>query len=297
MTSIPGGRILCFFFFVTIAGLALLNMGCAKEPGKSANGGVETLWIEGPQGKLRVEDGGSGGIPVVFVHGLAGNRGTWTAQLANVRSSRRAVALDLHGMGESDPSPTNLYTIESFAEDVATVVTSLKLGRVILVGHSMGGDVILAFAKAHPELTAALLFDDPAGDLTGFPKEAVEEQWLKKMAPDSYDTFRETWFGEMLKAARPEVRDQVMTTMRKTPQIVVASAARSLAGFDPKPILKGFPGPMLTVVTPENKLPHSLQNVVNNLPSKEITGVSHWIMMDKPEEFNTIMEAFLQTVK
>ena len=58
--------------------------------------------VAGPRGALRVDDGGSGGLPVVFVHGNGGNLTQWKAQLEHLRTSRRAVALDLHGMGESD---------------------------------------------------------------------------------------------------------------------------------------------------------------------------------------------------
>ena len=161
-----------------------------------------------------MEDGGSGGVPVVFVHGLAGDREVWAAQLAHLRGSRRAVALDLHGMGESAPSAAADYSIGSFAGDVAAVVEGLRLGRVVLVGHSMGGHVIAAVAAAHPAMVAGLLFDDPAGDLSRFPRKEIEEQWLAKMEPGTYDAFMASWFGGMLSAASPQVREQVMASVK-----------------------------------------------------------------------------------
>src|SRR6266540_6312894 len=92
------------------------------------------LWIQGRQGRLRVDDGGHGGLPVLFVHGNSGNRTQWAAQLEHLRAARRAVAFDLRGMGESEPAANADYSVEGFAEDVAAVADALGLERFVLVG-------------------------------------------------------------------------------------------------------------------------------------------------------------------
>jgi len=280
--------------FAAAAGVALaaLSLGAAPATPK-----VRLLWADGPSGRLRVEDGGKGNLPVVFVHGLGGSRAAWAEQLAHLRATRRAVALDLHGMGESAPSPRGDYSIDSFAGDVAAVLHTLRIKRAVLVGHSLGGSVIGAFAAHDPHRAAALLFCDPAGDLSHFPRQELEAQWLSKLAPESYDAYLPVWFGGMLGAARPEVREQVMRQVKLTPREVMAGASRSLSTYDPKPALDGFKGPMLTVVTPANQKPFSLQNLVGNLPAKVIDGTSHWVMMDKPAEFDAAMDEFLAAVK
>ena len=56
--------------------------------------------------------------------------------------------------------------------------------------------------------------------------------------------------------------------------------------FDPVTTLQPFHGPMLSVISDLNNFPTSLHNVVPNLPSQPITGTSHWLHMDRPEEFN-----------
>ncbi len=272
--------------------------GRAPAPASGpAVGGATLLWVDGPSGKVRVEDGGSGGIPIVFVHGLAGDRSVWAAQLAHLRRSRRAVALDLHGMGESAPSPSGDYTVGSFAADVVAVVEALRLGRVVLVGHSLGGHVIAAVAATHPAVAAALVFDDPAGDLSRLPRADVEAQFLARLEPGSYDAFAAAWFSEMLGAARPEVREHVMAALKRTPRAVVAAAARGLVEDRPTPEIAAFKGPMLAIVTPENQVPNSLHKLVPNLPAKVSPGTSHWVMMDRPDEFNAALDAFLAKVK
>jgi pimeloyl-ACP methyl ester carboxylesterase len=250
-------------------------------------------FVQGPAGRLFVDDGGKGGIPVILVHGLGGDHTVWAAQLEELRKARRVVALDLRGYGQSDPDPKGDYTIESFAADVAAVAERLAIPRYVLVGHSMGGPVVAACAASHPDRVAGVVFDDPAGDLSQIPKKKTDE-WLKGYAPETYEKFREEWFGSMLKTARPEVREKVLATLRQAPREVVASSAKSLFTYDPKPSLKAFTGPMLAINTPENNEPYSLHKLQPAIKVVVIEGTSHWIMMDKPAEFNAAIEEFLK---
>ncbi|HVF61612.1 MAG TPA: alpha/beta fold hydrolase [Thermoanaerobaculia bacterium] len=100
--------------------------------------------VNGPAGQLYVDDGGAGGLPVVFVHSYAGSGAHWAAQLAHLRPTRQAVAFDFGGHGRSEAPAAGDYAVESLAADIAAVVDALGLGRFVLVGHSMGG------AAAHP---------------------------------------------------------------------------------------------------------------------------------------------------
>lgn len=253
-------------------------------------------YIQGPQGKLRVEDGGNAGTPVIFVHGIGGDLTLWSAQTEFIRHKRRAVAFDLRGHGESQVAANNTYTVEGFADDVLGVADALQIKRFVLVGHSMGGDVICAVAQKAPGRVAGLLFDDPAGDLTRLPQADVDG-WLRSFSGPNFDQFRDKWFGEMLAPAQPGVRDKVLFAVRRTPQWVIEGAATSMCRFCPGSALANYKGPMLTIVTPENEKPYSLQNVIPGLAFKEVQGTSHWIHMDKPGDFNGLMDAFLSGIE
>src|SRR6202162_5782963 len=143
-------------------------------------------WVQGQQGRLRVDDGGSGGIPVVFVHGNGGNRTQWAGQVLHLRASRRAVAFDLRGMGESEVAGNGDYSVEGFAEDVAAVADELGLRRFVLVGHSYGGAVVAAYAGRHPEKLAGLVFADVAGDIRN-PPAAQAEALRRGLLPENYE--------------------------------------------------------------------------------------------------------------
>lgn len=264
---------------------------CRNAPSASE---VRQRWVNGPSGKLWVEEqGGGAGLPVILVHGLGADHQVWRAQVEALAPARRVVTMDLHGMGLSEPSATGDYTIPSFADDVLAVARALKLKRFVLVGHSMGGLVIAEAASKAPKQVAALLFADPAGDLTQIPK-AGADAWLNSFEPASYEKFREEWFGEMLAQAKTPVREQVLSTLRRTPREVVSGAAHGLFAYDPKPALASFKGPMTSVVTPANQEPYSLHKVQPAIGPVLMTGVSHWLMMDDPEAFNATMLQFLQ---
>jgi pimeloyl-ACP methyl ester carboxylesterase len=289
-----------FCLAAALVGAALIvSLGCCScfAPGKGPDPQARLSWVDGPQGRLRVEDGGRGGlIPVLLVHGLAADRRVWSNQVEHLRWYRRAISFDLRGHGESEPAKNGDYSMDAYASDVAAVAEALGLSRFILVGHSMGGAIVGAYAGKHPDRVAGILFADPVGDLTRVPKESID-QWLKGFEPQSYEAFREQWFGEMLVPARPATKEQILSDLRRAPREVVAASVRAMASYDPVPALKSFNGPMLTVITPQNQETYSLQNVISSLPSKEMKDVSHWLQLDNPSGFNSLMDDFLGEVQ
>src|SRR5206468_12386469 len=119
------------------------------------------------------DDGGSGGVPVVFVHSAAGSTEHWSVQLRHLRRTRRAAALDLRGHGRSAPPRDGDYRINSLAADLKAALDHLGLPRAVLVGHSLGGVVCATFAGTHPDRVAGLFLLDPAGDGRKLPPEVA----------------------------------------------------------------------------------------------------------------------------
>src|SRR5207237_10278833 len=125
--------------------------------------------IEGPAGALFVDDGGDGGIPVLFLHSFAGDSSHWASQLDHLRHHRRALAMDLRGHGKS-ARPRNMdYSMAGFVRDVETVADKLKLARFVIVGHSLGAQIANAYAGAHPDRVAGVVLVGAAGKLPKDP--------------------------------------------------------------------------------------------------------------------------------
>jgi len=243
---------------------------------------------------LSIDDGGYGGIPVLFVHSLAGNSGHWSSQLEHLRRDRRAIAVDLRGHGKSDPARDGDYSIDAMANDIDSVSKALGLNRFVLVGHSMGGSVSIEYAGRHPEMVAGLLLADPSGDARKLPSDQIEP-FLAALDSDSYPRTVEEYWKAMLASSNPSVQEKVFGDLHSTRKEVVIEVFRSTLRFDPITALQRYRGKKLSVITHLNDTPISLHNLLSDLPHVNISGTGHWLQLDKPDEFNHIMDDFLSS--
>ena len=100
------------------------------------------------------------GRPLVLLHGFTGSTATWDHLRSHLDSSHRVIAIDLPGHGgSSGPSDASRYSLDRFADDLATVLDALDLTRIALFGYSMGGRAALRFAIRHPDRLSALILE------------------------------------------------------------------------------------------------------------------------------------------
>ena len=255
-------------------------------------------FIEGPHGRLRVDDGGPANreLPVLLVHGNGGNLTQWSAVLAHLRPTRRAIAMDLSGYGESErkAKPGEEITVEGFAEDVAAVADRAGLKRFVLVGHSYGCAVVTAYAGAHPDRLAGLVFADGGGDVSGTPAAALEP--ARKGLAERYEEFTTRWFEGILKDSKPETREAVMASLRKTPREVFTGAFLALGRFHLDEALARYPGPKLSIASYLWDNPNAIHKKHPEIPARRVENASHWLMMDQPEAFDRFMDEFLASL-
>jgi len=102
---------------------------------------------------------GSGDITLLFIHGWCINKGYWSYQSDGFCSDYNIVTMDLPGFGNSGKDRDN-WTIEQFGQDVNEVIEQLDLNNVVLVGHSMGGDIILEAALNNDKVLALIGVDN-----------------------------------------------------------------------------------------------------------------------------------------
>lgn len=258
-----------------------------------AGGGTRPVSeISGPVGALHVDDGGAedDSVPVVFVHSFAGNSGHWTVQLEHLRPTRRAVAFDLRGHGQSAaPASAEGWAVESLATDIGAVVDSLGFERFFLVGHSMGGSAALAYTARHPERVAGLV-------LVGTPGKSPSEQARQVMAAleRDYDATMASYWNSLLEGARPEVAARIERERGTLSRDASLAMIQAVFAYDPTTALRAYPGPKLVVDTPHGEGPGALHTLAPNVPREVVVETSHWVQLDKPEEFNRILDHFLE---
>lgn len=244
--------------------------------------------VPGPAGPIVVDDGGQGGLPVLFVHSYAGTSGHWQSQLQHLRRSRRAVAMNLRGHGGSAAPADLAYTIPDLAQDIGAVADALGLQRFVLVGHSMGGSAAAAYAAQHPERLAGLVLVGAPGRTT--PE--VEQSVLAALEQDHRGVMENYW-QTMTEGARPEIEPMLRADMRRIPRKASKALVAATFAYDPSPALAAFHAPLLLIDTPHGESPSALHLLVPQARRERLTGTSHWPHLDDPRSFNRVLDGFL----
>ncbi|BAY91722.1 MULTISPECIES: alpha/beta fold hydrolase [unclassified Tolypothrix] len=125
------------------------------------------------QGLLFWREAGQG-IPVILLHGAWNDSSQWVPLIDLLSDNFHCLAPDLLGFGESD-NPNIHYSIDLQVECLAEFLTALKLEKVFLVGHSLGGWIATSYALKHPEQVHGLVLLSPEG----VKIEKQEKQWQR----------------------------------------------------------------------------------------------------------------------
>lgn len=285
----------CWHFFV-VGTLTMLSAGCLQDSPEETDtsqvvsGAATTASFDGVP--ISYESVGTGAPTLVFVHGWSCDRSYWDAQVGPFSERFRVVTLDLAGHGESG-SERSSWTIASYGVDVAAVVEHLDLDRVILIGHSMGGDVVVSAARLLAGKVAGLIWVDTYSQLgTARSAEEVTEflaPFRANFADSTYALVRRALFPPTADSALVE---QVATDMAAAPShIALPSLESSITNDRVVPTVLDKLNLPVVSLNPESSSPdvESLERYgveVILLPE-----VGHFMMMEDPDGFNaTLME-------
>jgi pimeloyl-ACP methyl ester carboxylesterase len=229
---------------------------------------------------------GVGPPTLVLVHGWSCDRSYWSAQNALLSRNYRVVTLDLAGHGESGLSRST-WTIAGFGSDVAAVVSDLGTDSLVLIGHSMGGDVILEAARQLPGRVRGMIWVDTYTQLSEFPS---VEQVRSRMAPFRANFVKETraFVRRMFSSsADPSLVERVAADMSAAPPEIALAAMESAWTFGTlvPGILREL-GVPLVAINPEVP-PTDMDSMRRNRVEVVLmSGVGHFLMMEDPTHFN-----------
>ena len=242
-------------------------------------------------------DAEGGGTPaLVFVHGWSCDRGYWDAQFAPFAERHRVVRVDLAGHGESG-SGRREWTMAAFGGDVACVLEQLGVDEAILVGHSMGGDVIVETALQVPERVSGLVWVDVYTTL-GQPRSDEETNaFVDPFRQDFVTATRDFVRGTFPSGADPALVERVATDMSAAPPDVALDALVRAFTND-GPVVTGLRrlAVQVVAVNPDSRPTdiealgrHGVTTVVMN-------GVGHFPMLEAPDRFNRLLAQVVETL-
>jgi pimeloyl-ACP methyl ester carboxylesterase len=168
----------------------------------------------------------------------------------------------------------------------------LNLRSFVLVGHSMGGAASVAYAGMHPDRVAGLVLVGAPGKMA--PAEA--QKIVASLIAD-YDKAMGEYWESLLAGAQPGVRAMLQadrTRIQREPSMAIISA---IFAFDPLPPLVAYSGPKLVIDATRADSPGALFRQAPGIRYQLIDGTSHWVQLDKPQDFNNRLDAFLANVR
>lgn len=281
------GRSLLAIFVVVLAA-SICTFGQAMKP--------EIKWAKLDGNKIHYLDVG-GSSPktkdaLVLIHGWTCNADFWKDSY-NAFPDYRVIALDLPGHGQSD-KPRVSYSMEYFARSVEAVMKDAHIKRAVLVGHSMGTPVAREFYRLYPAKTRGIVVVD--GALRTFFPKAAGEQFIGQMKADYKASSTRSIDGMLTAVKGNDLRQFIRDAMLSTPDYVAISA---MEGMNDEKIWKEdkINVPVLAVMAPSPFWPPDVKEIFTsiapNIDFQMWTGVSHFLFMERPAEFNEQVRGFI----
>ena len=288
-----------------------------QSPHKSA-------FVESNGVKLHYLDWGGQGKTLVFLAGLGHNAHIFDDLAPRFTARFRVLAMTRRGFGLSD-KPASGYDVDTRVADVLGFLNALQLRRVILVGHSIAGDELTAFAASSADRVESLIYLDAAYDRSQEPDaQAVREGKEPPGAPsipkeallsvDAYLSYFEKSFSrEWSSAFEASLRDGIEihpdgTVERRTPDSIYRAIRKGslLASLDYSSVrprtLSLYEDPSIYDDTQARKelveeIDRSIALLRRSGPQVEIArlpGAGHYLFIDHLDDVVKKMIAFLQ---
>ncbi len=237
---------------------------------------------------------GKGEVTLFFVHGWLGNLHWWDHQHDAFAGQFQIVQMDLVGHGKSSKT-RQVWSIDSFAEDVVAVIKQLALKNVILIGHSMSGSIVVRAANSLPAIVKKIILVDTIHHVARMPTMDQVAPLFTGLKNDYQGTiFNMVPMYMFAKTSPSAVKEKIIAEFAVADPDVAIS---SLAPFYSTPIEESCRSLEIPVRAIQSNL-YPTDAEMNKLYFKDydhkiITGVGHYPMLEAPTEFNKAMSEFL----
>jgi len=251
------------------------------------------------------------GRPLVLAHGFSATARMWEGQVAAFRARCRVITYDARGQGRSEvPADPAAYAQPIMVEDLRQLMAHLGLDRPVVCGLSMGGNVVLNLALAHPETVAgAVVCGTGAGSEDPEAWAVTVQGWIDLLEGLGIEAFAAMYLADPILA---DYADRSPVAREFLWRAITSSTARGLALG-----LRGVVGKRPTVYSLRDRLAQMavpaaivvgdrdhwctqvsafLADTIPGAELVEIAGSGHMSNLEQPEQFNRALSRFLERV-
>ncbi len=283
--------------------ITVLLFGCQVEQGNNQRDSknVDSRLIRNGM-FINHQQCGDGDIALVFVHGWCINQSYWSSQVNTLCEDYKLVTLDLPGFGESGKSRTD-WSIEEYGKDVNFLIQQLKLDNVILVGHSMGGDVILEAALQNDKVIALIgvdNFKDVGMEINEDIKAEIDA--FMNMLKENFSQIAPAYAEGNLFHSSTDSQDKlrVMNDFGSADSLAAIGSIQSLIDYAPKETVQLSSLSQKLYLINSNATPTDTVGLNETGVEYEIIDIDstgHYPMIEKPDDFNRLLKLVVEKIE
>ena len=276
-------------------------IGCQTSEKIESGKPIESTILAQDSVSIAYDVRGDGKTTLVFLHGWCSNREFWKEQLDEMAKQYQVVALDLPGHGNSGRNREE-WSITSFAGDVKTVVESLDIRQVVLIGHSMGGLVALEAARLLPEHVIGVIGIDAISNVETENQPDMIEPVIAAYEADFESTMNAVIPRMFSPGADSTLVMWVTKSSINTDQTMAMSIMRGVSVIDEKELLSSANVPVRCIYAASDDPdgPHSYVEINQKYADFDaafVNGVGHFLYLENPKEVNRNILTFLKEIE
>jgi len=280
----------CLIFFISTAisilVLLVLTLNAKEYTTTSADGTAINYYVYGKSDPT-----------LVFVHGFASERSDWFFQKNYFSKNHKVVIIELAGFGKSENNRKN-WTIEAFAEDVASVFKHAKIKKAVLIGQSMGGGVILEAEKRIPDRIIGLV---PVDVFQNVESKVAEKDIQKRVdgLMKRIESGDRKWLeGAFKRKLKPAVIENILHYYKTCSKIGWRESAIDFIHWRSNKLTKSLMETKSQIYCiNSNRIFTDIATARKYAPSfkvKIVENSGHPVMLDAPEDFNKALSEIIK---
>lgn len=256
---------------------------------------MEKYAISSDGQRIHYKESGEGKTTLILIHGWLGNAEWWADQQEYFKKNYHIIQMDLAGHGKSDSSRQH-WTSALYADDIKAVAYAIDSSEIILVGHSMTGAYVLEASLELPKVKGLVLIDTLKNLDESFTEEQAEQLMFTHYRKD-FEYAVENFLPQYLFVDKTPaaVKKRLQQEFLQNEPEKAINVLRPLYTKDFRKIAEQVQIPVIAInsdASPTNL--ESNRKYLKNYDYVTITEVGHYPMLERPEEFNTILSKVLR---